>query len=83
MSEAFGSEGSVNVLLLKPTPDQNPEKPSDIEAVFITSSSVFERGAKTYETWREVRTTFVNGVVTSVEGHVVERKVRQKDLIDA
>lgn len=83
MSEAFGFEGSVNVLLLKPTPDQNPEKPSDIEAVFITSSSVFERGAKTYETWREVRTTFVNGVVTSAEGHVVERKVRQKDLIDA
>jgi hypothetical protein len=80
MSEAFGSEGSVNVLLLKPIVEKDYKHPSDREATFVTSSSSFQRAHKTYETRRDVRTTFVNGVETSSEGHLIERKVPKRDM---
>lgn len=71
MSEAFGSDGSINVLLLK-SPDAS-------EAVFMTSNSTFKKGAKTYETRRDVSTTFIDGSLVSEEGQLIERKVPPKE----
>jgi hypothetical protein len=72
MSEAFGSEGSINVLLLK-APDAS-------EACFMTSNSTINAGAKTYETRRDVSTTFIDGSLVSEEGQLIERKLKRGEF---
>ena len=72
MSEAFGSEGTINILLLK-SPDAS-------EACFMTSGSTFKKGAKTFETRRDVSMTFIDGSLVSEEGQLIERKVPTREL---
>ena len=72
MSEAFGSEGSINVLIIK--------APDGRKTIFKTSSSTFSKGKKTHETRKDTSLTFVDGSLVSEEGQLIERKVPRREI---